>query len=540
MRILFIFPNIDYGGYKLVGVSTLSALARNAGHETALFDTSFYKTSNLSHNRNFEEGKTIGERILDFKPVDNYNVHGKQEVDVKQLLLDKLKSFKPDVVGVSCLSTEWFLSQYLLSLVKEYDKKIFTIVGGRHCVADPTGTIQHPAVDAICSSEGEYPFVRLLDVLSKGSMDYSIPGLWMKDDRGQIHKNPGVDYYRNLDELPYIDNSIYDDRQLYRAFYGRLWRSLDFNLMRGCNEHCSYCQMHRVYELHGGDTTIRRYSVERAVDEFAWQKQRHNLEFIRFHDESFLIISAQYLAELSKAYTERVGLPFCVDASPLTVSEERARLLAEMGCKSISLGFESGNEDFRMNNLNKRVTSQRALKSFQLLADVGLRTVAFNLIGFPHETRELIFDTVEFMRHARVHSPSIGFVYPFKGTTLRDKVISEGLFDPAIEEYGTAQWGRGSPVIRNPSIGVPEYLGMFRTFILYCKLPKRYWGDLRIAEKDTDQGNRMFQQYKDIYNTEYRDKSCGDDERVKYVPGIERELFHPREASLDSAFPHST
>src|SRR5688572_7330450 len=102
MRILFVFPNIDYGGYKLVGVSTLSALAKRAGHETALFDTSFYKTSDLSKNRNFEEGRTVGERLLDFKPVDS-GVHTKAEVDIRQVFLDKLKSFRPHLVAVSCL-----------------------------------------------------------------------------------------------------------------------------------------------------------------------------------------------------------------------------------------------------------------------------------------------------------------------------------------------------------------------------------------------------------------------------------------------------
>ena len=48
MRILFVFPNIGDGGYKLVGVSTLSALAKKAGHETALFDTSFMDISSIS------------------------------------------------------------------------------------------------------------------------------------------------------------------------------------------------------------------------------------------------------------------------------------------------------------------------------------------------------------------------------------------------------------------------------------------------------------------------------------------------------------
>ena len=134
------------------------------------------------------------------------------------------------------------------------------------------------------------------------------------------------------------------------------------------------------------------------------------------------------------------------------------------------------------------------------------------------------------MREAQVHSPSIGFVYPFKGTALREQVIREKLFNPAIEEYGTAQWKRNHPVIKNDNITIEEYEGIFRTFILYCKFPKRYWSDLRIAEKKTDVGNRMFEKLKEIYYEEYFDRLCSNTERCRYVPGI----------AIDAAFPHST
>ena len=63
MRILFVFPNINDAGYKLVGVSTLSALAKKAGHETALFDTSFIDTSSISKVKHFKSNNAIGEEI---------------------------------------------------------------------------------------------------------------------------------------------------------------------------------------------------------------------------------------------------------------------------------------------------------------------------------------------------------------------------------------------------------------------------------------------------------------------------------------------
>ena len=121
-------------------------------------------------------------------------------------------------------------------------------------------------------------------------------------------------------------------------------------------------------------------------------------------------------------------------------------------------------------------------------------------------------------------------MYPFKGTVLRDQVIREKLFDPAVEEYGTAQWNRDHPAIHNPYISSEEYAGIFRTFIFYCKMPKKYWGDLKIAEKFTDKGNAMFKKMSEVYLNEYIDISSSEDGQGQYLPGI----------AHDAAFPHST
>jgi anaerobic magnesium-protoporphyrin IX monomethyl ester cyclase len=545
MRILFVFPNISDPGYKLVGISTLSALAKKAGHETSLFDTSFMdleELSKLKSSRGAEKtSNSIGEKILNFKPISDQSVFAKHKTELKSELVSRLESFRPDVVGISCLSTEWYLSQLILDFTKEYDPSIFTIVGGRHCIADPEGTIAYPTVDAICVGEGELAFMRLLEALEKGEMDYSIPGLRIKGPDGKVHQTPPKGYLLELDDLPYLDNEIYEDGQFYRPFYGKLWRSLDFNLMRGCNEFCSYCQMAKVYSIYGDDRTIRRYSIDRAIEEFVWQKKRWGLEFLRFHDESFLIISNQYLKEFSVKYTKDVGLPFVVDISPLTVNTEKAKCLKDMGCVSASMGFETGNEAFRIDQ-NKAVSSKQALQSFLALADVKIRTVSFNMLGFPGETRDLIFDTVEFMRAARVHSPSINFVYPFKGTALRDQVIQKNLFDPATEEYGAAQWCRDYPAIHNPNISSEEYAGIFRTFIFYCKMPKRYWGDLKIAEQLNDKGDAMLGKLSEIYLNEYIDISCAEDGKGRYIPGVtldEQGRFSSGVTS-EAIFPHST
>jgi len=123
----------------------------------------------------------------------------------------------------------------------------------------------------------------------------------------------------------------------------------------------------------------------------------------------------------------------------------------------------------------------------------------FNLIGFPFEKREYIVDTIRLNRECNVHSPSIGFFYPFKGCELRKIAVENGFFDPKIEINGAAQWTRNRPFLKNPDISYDEYLGIFRTFILYCKLPEKMFDDIKKAETD----DKIFEKLKQVYVNKY-------------------------------------
>ena len=61
-------------------------------------------------------------------------------------------------------------------------------------------------------------------------------------------------------------------------------------------------------------------------------------------------------------------------------------------------------------------------------------------------------------------------------------------------------------------------------------MPIKYWGDLKIAEKFTNQGNAMFEKMSEVYMNEYIDISCSEDGQGQFMP----------EVGYDAAFPHST
>lgn len=497
MNILFIFPNIDTSGYKPLAISSLIAVAKKLNHKVKLFDTSFYDVKGISSNKVFLNTKQAGEEVLSFIPVDLSDYHiEKKAVDLKSVFIGLVNDFKPNIVALSIFSQEYALGMYLLKLVKEVMPNTLTVVGGIHCYADPESVINDKNVDFMCLGEGERVFENLIEAVESNTDYTNIGGLWLKS-KGEIKKN-SPDGYVDLNQLPYFDYDEYDDRQFIRVFNGKVYRSADISLTRGCFERCIYCLHDKIYQTYDS-YSIRKYDIDRFISELEYIVKKYNINFIRFQDSSFLNVSENYLREFSKTYRDKIGLPFVIDSSPQVVTYNKIKYLKEMNCQSISIGIETGNESFRLKYLNKRATNKQIINAFHTVHKFDIRTVGFILIGFPFETRDIIFETIELVREARVSSPNVGFVYPFRGSRLREIAIKEGLFDEGIEINNTPQYSRDCPAIKNPSILEDEYRGIYRTFPFYCKFSKEYYPDIKIAEKLDERGNTMYKKLRDFF-----------------------------------------
>lgn len=502
MRILFIFPNIDCGGIKPVGLTSVMNSCRAAGHEVRLFDTSFFDIRYIIQNDRYLGINEAGEEVLNYRHVDvsGYGLV-KEKKNVEQELCSVLREFKPQVVGISALSMEWKLAVHLFRSTKSFDNSIYTILGGIHAYADPEGAIAEDSVDMVCIGEGENCLIDLLERV-ESRVDYEkTNGFWVKKD-GKLYKNSIGQLVHNLNKLPYLDYDFYDDRLMLRVYDGSVYRSGDQVITRGCYGKCLYCLFNTMQQINSDNSKLRRYDLDRIISELVYLKKRYRLNFFRFQDSTFLSLNQPYLRELAKRYSKEVHLPFVIDVSPQTVCEEKVRALVDMGCVAVGVGVETGNEKMRFEMCNKPVKDKTILKAFDTLNYYGLRTVSFLMMGFPMETIDMYWDTVRIVREAKVQAPTLGFVYPFKGTRLRELSLKLNLFDEDAEEKGEIGYSRSWPAIKNPNISIDEYRGLLRAFLLYVKFPERYWKEIKKTEKFTEEGDMVYQKFSKIYKAE--------------------------------------
>ena len=50
-----------------------------------------------------------------------------------------------------------------------------------------------------------------------------------------------------------------------------------------------------------------------------------------------------------------------------------------------------------------------------------------------------------------------------------------------------------------------------KTFVLYARLPRSYWKEIKLAEAETDEGNQKYFELMDLFQKEYKQNSLAVD-----------------------------
>ncbi|MFC2070888.1 B12-binding domain-containing radical SAM protein [Chloroflexota bacterium] len=491
MKVLFVWPSKDVFGFKPIGLSLLAGIARSLAWDTRLLDTT-------EIDFGFVDNTQSGETAKIFKPVDfsPYNLQ-KRKTDLRTRVMEVLEEFNPDCLAFSVLSDEFQIAGQISNIAKKAYPGLPIIWGGAYPTLNPEKTLEMDYADFICVGEGLDAFGDFLKALSGNQHPYDIPNIWAKKNQSII-KNNIRPLKQNLDELPCVDWEIYDRRQFYKPFDGKVYFGGDHMLNWGCPNHCTYCINHFYHELYNNKYTVRRYSIRRIIDELKYLKEKYDLEFFKFHDEDFLVRPLDNLRELSDAYRQEVNIPFVTETNSRSVTEERVRLLKDMNCVSISLAIETGDSNLRKNLLNRVDSEDDVVRAFSLLKDAGIRTSSFNMLAIPFETRETYQRTIELNQKANAQYPNVTFFYPFEGTKLREISIDEGFFNPEAPE--TIVFERDRPALHFEKLSEQELIEMRNVFVLYVKLPEEYQTFIRRSETLDAVGRELRKKLLDIYD----------------------------------------
>lgn len=482
MRILFVYPEYLVRAFKPIGISILSATLKKKGHETDFFDTSNY----------ILDAKYSSETpdLHLFKPIKTrrqYPIPAPAE-DVFQVFMKKIDEFQPELIAISASYLQYRLYKDIFA--KWEGRDIPVVMGGVHNTINPDDVISHDFVDMICLGEGDEAFPELVDSLTVKDNRKDIKNIWFKED-GKVIKNPVRPLISDLDDLPFVDWSLYPGYYFEKPYEGEWWLGGDLMSARGCYNRCNYCFYHsylNLYELK--KNSIRFMSPERFIEEMEYVYMEYGVNLIKVRDSDFFARNPDDMAKMAELYEKKKNLPaILINAYPGTVTKEKVELVKKMKCLSVGIGFESANEDLKREYLGRYGSNKKFIEVTRIFRDADIRVSSFNMMGLPTETREDIYDTIRLNRQAAVDLADVSMLYPFPGTKIFDIVKSRGYL---VKNWEDITYTRSEAVLDMPQLTKGDMNGIIKVFQLYMNFPEWTWPIIKKAENGDAIGSFLY------------------------------------------------
>ena len=128
-------------------------------------------------------------------------------------------------------------------------------------------------------------------------------------------------------------------------------------------------------------------------------------------------------------------------------------------------------------------------------------------------------DTVELTRQtAGYDTLTVSIFTPYHGTELRKLAVQRGYLDNSTITSHTTS----SSLLNMPNLPASEIDALMKTFTMYVKFPKEEWPKIKVAESDTDEGSKAFeeyqQKYRNLFFNKTQDETSDDwDDPTEYV-----------------------
>jgi anaerobic magnesium-protoporphyrin IX monomethyl ester cyclase len=335
-----------------------------------------------------------------------------------------LEAEKPDVVGISIvLQQQIFSTMTFCALIKQHFPNIHVTIGGNTVTRLRDVLPQSPLFqffDSAVVYEGETAFLQLVEAVGAKRDLGSVPNTIYKDAQG-VHES-ALSYAEDMAELPPPD---FDGLPLQKYFVPT--RILPYLATRGCYwGRCEFCD-------HGEGYTAgyRSKKIQDVLADIKYLKDKYGVRHFHFTDESY---PPALFRKLARGLVEEK-----MDIFWTTHMRFEKSLLEDAvwedaknsGCRYLHFGYESGVERV-LQLMDKATTTEIMTKHLKYTAEAGIWNHCMGFFGFPGETREEAWQSVEFLEQNKNYVHSLGF--------------------------GTFDLGRHNPVAKHPERwGVTAY-----------------------------------------------------------------------------------
>jgi len=414
MKILLIPSRIDVARFLPLGIAYVAAYLQKNDYEVYIYD-----------------------EIPDCKPFKEF-----------------FNECKPDIVGISCMTSTYAKACNFAEEIKSKDQEIPIIFGGIHPTSAIEETISNKFVDYVVFGEGELTIVELLEELKGDRRLEKVNGLAFKKN-GRIIINEKRELIKDIDSLPMPARHLFNmDYYAQRWNWPRGYWLKTANMMssRGCPFDCIFCASKVMF-----GKKFRYRSVGNTVDEIEQLVKRYGFECISLSDDTFSINKERAIEICREIRRRKIKLKIRVQLRANTIWDELIHELKNTGCIHIDIGVESGSSRV-LNIIKKGITVEQVKNSIAMIKKYKINCGVTFIIGTPDESLEDINLTRELARELDADYTQFFIMTPYPGTPLYYYAKDNNLFANGSQFKDFRHAGLGLKPILNGEISHKKLL----------------------------------------------------------------------------------
>lgn len=174
--------------------------------------------------------------------------------------------------------------------------------------------------------------------------------------------------------------------------------------------------------------SARLRSPEKLMEEM-WQLKRLGIHNIHMYADLFTVSREQVVELCQRMIAEKLDVHWTCNSRVDFVDEELLRLMGQAGCRLISWGIESGNEQI-LKHARKGAYPDKAERSLKWAKAAGIMNWGYFIIGLPGETEDTIRQTIDFAKKLPLDIALFHVAAPYPGTPFFFEVVQNGWFRP--------------------------------------------------------------------------------------------------------------
>ena len=450
MKILLIQPPW-YGFQNIIsqrlylGLAYLAAVLEKNNHEVAIFNGELFFDNLNNQNENLQiDGESYSKN---FSP--DHSVYKK--------ILQAVKDFNPDIVGLSFMTANSNSAYILAKQLKEFNPNLPLIAGGTHSTLMPEEPLLKSVFDYVVRGEGEKTILELVETIAKKGKPDNILGLSLKQNNKIIH-NSNRPMIENLDELPFPAFHLIKNSSKHVSSCKGIIAS------RGCPFECYYCASKLIWTR-----KVRFRSAKNVVEEIIDRHQRLGITSFAFHDDTFTLRN-DFVQEFCKRVLELdFKISWNCDTRGDTLNFQLLKLMKKAGCKHIFLGLESGSPKIQK-MIKKNLATEKVEVAVRSARRAGIETTVYFMVGFPEETEEDIQLSITAMKDIKPDHAIWSILTPYPGTAVWQIAKDQGLID-------------------EKNINWQEFFHHYNRGSLFNSLPQNSWN--KILKTIADEQNKI-------------------------------------------------